>query len=323
MRRKDIHSSSSLTTLKKQKPKRFLTKRILSLFIIMIIGVAIFFYLFTLYHDIGEAYRTSVEDVSLKETDTPIDSPINHHETVTFLIVGVDYGHAGRLDEKRANVITTLTINPSKKQSIQVNVSRLLKDTQQDVTLSHVYKNGNVMEIKQSVEELLQIPIHHTVKVELSELRPLLDQLGGLKVKIESPIQIGDQTYAANQEVQMSSREVMLYMQAQTDESEWEHSKRETQVLEQISIALFDKFSNVSRITELAATLNEAESWLITDLEYETFFNFIRENYIKNLDQRSVISLRGDYQADESPWEKINEQWLDRTRSDLQELVGQ
>ena len=84
MRRKDIHSSSSLTTLKKQKPKRFLTKRILSLFIIMIIGVAIFFYLFTLYHDIGEAYRTSVEDVSLKETDTPIDSPINHHETVTF-----------------------------------------------------------------------------------------------------------------------------------------------------------------------------------------------------------------------------------------------
>lgn len=217
MRRKDIHSSSSLTTLKKQKPKRFLTKRILSLFIIMIIGVAIFFYLFTLYHDIGEAYRTSVEDVSLKETDTPIDSPINHHETVTFLIVGVDYGHAGRLDEKRANVITTLTINPSKKQSIQVNVSRLLKDTQQDVTLSHVYKNGNVMEIKQSVEELLQIPIHHTVKIELSELRPLLDQLGGLKVKIESPIQIGDQTYAANQEVQMSSREVMLYMQAQTD----------------------------------------------------------------------------------------------------------
>lgn len=323
MKKEEKHSNSSLTTIKQHKPKRFLTKRILTLFILMMIGVAIFFYLFTIYHEIGQAYRTAIEDPSLQTTQTIEKSPIDQHETVTFLILGVDYGHTGRLEEKRANVITTLTINPYTKESVQVNLSRLLKDNAQDVTLSHAYNNGGLRTIKSEVESLLEISIDHTVMIELSELRPLLDQLGGLNLEINEAITLGGQEYSAKQTVHLSSREVMLYLQAQTDESEWEHNKRQVQVLEQISIILFDTLSEIRRLPQLSQYFTEAEGLLVTDVTYETLVNFVRNNYIKHLVQRSIINLRGDYQADKEPYELMNDHRLERTQQALNQVIGQ
>lgn len=323
MKKEEKHLKSSLTNIKQQKPKRFLTKRILTLFILMMIGVAIFFCLYTIYDEIGQAYRTSIEAPSSQTTETMKQSPIDQHEAVTFLIVGVDYGHAGRLEEKRANVITTLTINPKTKQSVQVNLSRLLKDKTQDVTLSHAYMNGGIKTIKTEVESLLNIPIDHTLMIELSELRPLLDQLGGLDLEIEEAITLGEQRFSAEQTVHLSSREVMLYLQAQTDESEWDHSQRQIQVLEEISQTLFATFSDIRRLPQLSQYFTEAEGLLVTDVTYETLVNFVRNNYINSLVQRSKINLRGDYQAEEIPYELMNDQRLERTKQELYQVIGQ
>ena len=323
MKKEEKHLKSSLTNIKQQKPKRFLTKRILTLFILMMIGVAIFFYLYTIYDEIGQAHRTSIEAPSSQTTETMKQSPIDQHEAVTFLIVGVDYGHAGRLEEKRANVITTLTINPKTKQSVQVNLSRLLKDKTQDVTLSHAYMNGGIKTIKTEVESLLNIPIDHTLMIELSELRPLLDQLGGLDLEIEEAITLGEQRFSAEQTVHLSSREVMLYLQAQTDESEWDHSQRQIQVLEEISQTLFATFSDIRRLPQLSQYFTEAEGLLVTDVTYETLVNFVRNNYINSLVQRSKINLRGDYQAEEIPYELMNDQRLERTKQELYQVIGQ
>lgn len=320
--KEEKHSNPSLTTIKQETPKRFLTKRILSLFILMMIGVAIFFYLLTIYQEIGQAYRTAIEDPSLKTTQANDMSPIDQHDTVTFLIVGVDYGHAGRLEEKRANVITTLTINPDTKESVQINLSRLLKDIAQDVTLSHAYIKGGLAAVKSQVESLLDIPVDHTVMIEMSELRTLLDHLGGLDLDIEEAITLGEQEFSAENRVHLSSREVMLYLQAQTDESEWEHNKRQVQVLEQISSHLFDLFSEIRRLPQLSQYFTDAEGLLVTDMTYETLVNFVRNNYIKNLAQRSVINLRGDYQANDIPYELINDQRLERTKQELNRVMG-
>lgn len=323
MKKEEKYANSSLTTIKQQKTKRFLTKRIFTLFILMMIGVAIFFYLFTIYHEIGQAYRTAIEDPSLQTTQANELSPIDQHETVTILIVGVDYGHAGRLEEKRANVITTLTINPHTKESIQINLSRLLKDNAQDVTLSHAYINGGLLAVRSEVESLLETPIDHTVMIELSELRPLLDHLEGLELEIKEDITLGEQAFSAEETVHLSSREVMLYLQAQADESEWEHNKRQVQVLEKISIRLFDTFSDISRLPQLSQYFTEAEGLLVTDVTYETLVNFVRNNYIKNLVQRSIINLRGDYQAEEEAYELMNDQRLERTKQELYQVIGQ
>lgn len=309
--------------MKQPKQKRFLTKRILTLFILMMIGVAIFFYLFSIYHDLGQAYRTAIEVPSKQTTASNEKSPIDEHKTVTFLIVGLDYGHAGRLDEKRANVITTLTINPSTKESIQINISRLLKDSTQDDTLSHAYNNGGLSSIKTEVETLLEIPIHHTVMIELSELRPLFDQIGGLDLEIEEDILLGDQKFSAKSSSHLSSREVMLYLQAQAEESTWEHTKRQVQVLEQVSHNLLETFSDVRRLPQLSQYFADVEGILVTDVTYETLVNFVRNNYTKNLENRLVVNLRGDFHLEDSPYELINDKRLERTKQELNQVIDQ
>lgn len=309
--------------MKQAKQKRFLTKRILTLFILMMIGVAIFFYLFSIYHDLGQAYRTAIEVPSKQTTASNEKSPIDAHKTVTFLIVGLDYGHAGRLDEKRANVITTLTINPTTKESIQINISRLLKDSTQDDTLSHAYNNGGLSSIKTEVETLLEIPIHHTVMIELSELRPLLDQIGGLDLDIEEDILLGEQKFSAKPSSHLSSREVMLYLQAQAEESTWEHTKRQVQVLEQVSHDLLETFSDVRRLPQLSQYFADVEGILVTDVTYETLVNFVRNNYTKNLEKRLVVNLRGDFYLEDSPYELINDKRLERTKQELNQVIGQ
>lgn len=309
--------------MKQAKQKRFLTKRILTLFILMMIGVAIFFYLFSIYHDLGQAYRTAIEVPSKQTTASNEKSPIDAHKTVTFLIVGLDYGHAGRLDEKRANVITTLTINPTTKESIQINISRLLKDSTQDDTLSHAYNNGGLSSIKTEVETLLEIPIHHTVMIELSELRPLLDQIGGLDLDIEEDILLGEQKFSAKPSSHLSSREVMLYLQAQTEESTWEHTKRQVQVLEQVSHNLLETFSDIRRLPQLSQYFADVEGILVTDVTYETLVNFVRNNYTKNLENRFVVNLRGDFHLEDSPYELINDKRLERTKQELNQVIGQ
>lgn len=323
MKKEEKHSNSSLTTIKQQKPKRFLTKRILTLFILMIIGVVIFFYLFTIYHEIGQAYRTAIQDPSVQTTETIEVSPIDQHKSVTFLIVGVDYGQAGRLEEKRADVVTTLTINPQTKESLQVNLSRLLKSEAQDVTLGHTYQSGGLTRLKSEVELLLEVPIDHVVKIELSELRPLLDDLKGLDLENESDIQIGEQFILENQAVHLSSREVMLYLQAQTDESEWTHNKRQVHVLEQLSDQLVAQFSDVRQLPHLKQFFADVEGLFVTDVSYETLVNFTKNKYIKNLAQRSIINLRGDYQATETPYELIDDQKIERTRQAINQVIGE
>lgn len=323
MKKEEKHLNSSLTNIKQPKQKRFLTKRILTLFILMMIGVALFFYLFSIYHDLGQAYRNAIEVPSKQMTTITEKSPIAEHKTVTFLIVGLDYGQAGRLDEKRANVITTLTINPTTKQSIQINISRLLKDSTQDDTLSNAYNNGGLSAIKTEVESLLETPIHHTVMIELSELRPLLDQIGGLDLEIEEAIQLSNQNFSAKTSSHLSSREVMLYLQAQAEESTWEHNKRQVQVLEQVSHTLLENFSDVRRLPQLSQYFTEVEGILITDVTYETFVNFVRNNYTKNLENRLVVNLRGDFYLEESPYELINDQRLERTKQELNQVIGQ
>lgn len=323
MKKEEKHLNSSLTNIKQPKQKRFLTKRILTLFILMMIGVALFFYLFSIYHDLGQAYRNAIEVPSKQMTTITEKSPIAEHKTVTFLIVGLDYGQAGRLDEKRANVITTLTINPTTKESIQINISRLLKDSTQDDTLSHAYNNGGLSAIKTEVESLLETPIHHTVMIELSELRPLLDQIGGLDLEIEEAIQLSNQNFSAKTSSHLSSREVMLYLQAQAEESTWEHNKRQIQVLEQVSHTLLENFSDVRRLPQLSQYFTEVEGILITDVTYETFVNFVRNNYTKNLENRLVVNLRGDFYLEESPYELINYQRLERTKQELNQVIGQ
>ena len=309
--------------MKQPKQKRFLTKRILTLFILMMIGVAIFFYLFSIYHDLGQAYRNAIEVPSKQMTTITEKSPIAEHKTVTFLIVGLDYGQAGRLDEKRANVITTLTINPSTKESIQINISRLLKDSTQDDTLSHAYNNGGLSSIKTEVETLLEIPIHHTVMIELSELRPLFDQIGGLDLEIEEDILLGDQKFSAKSSSHLSSREVMLYLQAQAEESTWEHTKRQVQVLEQVSHNLLETFSDVRRLPQLSQYFADVEGILVTDVTYETLVNFVRNNYTKNLENRLVVNLRGDFHLEDSPYELINDKRLERTKQELNQVIDQ
>ena len=331
-RRKSYSAYSS------SKPKRFFTNRLMSLFVVMIVGVLIFYYLISRYQLIQEAYQMVEMDLQVvsqlhEGSDTGIEQQeqaIANKESLTFLIVGVDYGHVGRLDEQRADVLIALSLNPATGESIQVNLSRLLKLEDEALPLSETYSEGGLESVHQAVNKLLQVPINFTVLIDLSESRELIEALGDNEVEIQEDFVLESQTLNSGDSISLNGRESILFMHRNETDSDWTNGQRQTQIVTSMGQNLFRHLSEWLGMFQSASYFTAAEGIVETDLNFKSFLDLLGGNYITALEEVTVIDLTGTLQEVELEedgetltYERVNHSQLERVRQKLQEVLSQ
>lgn len=332
------HQRKAYSTYSPIKPRRFFTTRLMSLFMVMIVGVLIFYYLFSNYRSIEEAYHLVEMDAQVvSELHQDIaggieqnEAAIANHEPLTFLIVGIDYGHIGRLDEQRADVLMALSLNPSTGESAQVNLSRLLKLEGESLTLSETYSEGGIESVNQAVQNMLQVPINFTVIVDLSESRELIEALGDNAVDIQENFTLENQPLVAGNHVLLNGRESILFMHRTEMDSDWTNGQRQTQIVTAMGQNLFEHVSNWLGLLQASDYFVAAEGVVETDLTFKSFLDLLGGNYIAAFEEVTVIDLVGTLQEVDGEeenttliYERLNQSQLERVQQRLQEILSQ
>lgn len=149
--------------------------------VLAVVGVGTKLYL-DLSHSIKETYQT-VERAEGPRT-TPVD--LAKQESFSVLLMGIDTGDLGRVDQGRSDTMMVATVSPEDKQTTIVSIPR---DTYVEIVghnttdkINHAYAFGGAAMAMDTVQNYLDIPIDHYVSINMKGLKELVDAVGGIEV---------------------------------------------------------------------------------------------------------------------------------------------
>jgi polyisoprenyl-teichoic acid--peptidoglycan teichoic acid transferase len=118
---------------------------------------------------------------------TPLLTDGDHHTNVLILGVG-NPGHAG---EKLSDTIMVMSVNSQTQRIVYVSIPRDLRvrlDGYGTAKINQANAVGGADLARQSVEDVLGIPVHYTVTTNFNGLKDLVDAVGGIDVDVKQAL---------------------------------------------------------------------------------------------------------------------------------------
>lgn len=236
----------------------------------------------------------------VKETAKVVYTPFHHEQTIkrempikveekeafSALIVGVDE-RAG--DKGRSDTMIVLTVNQSQKSTKMLSIPR---DTYTELIgldkkdkINHAYAFGGIEMTIKTVEELLDIPIDYTAKVNMESFVDIINVFGGIKV--ENPFEF---TYEGVDfpagELELNGEMALKYVRMRYDDpnGDFGRQNRQKQVIQQI-------IAN-------SLTLNTVKN-------YRSIFQILENNVEMNIVFDDLLTIQKDYRDSFSTLEQI------------------
>lgn len=161
---------------------------------LMVLILAVAVYSAKLYATAQKAVDLSYHNLQRKNAITV--NPLE--ETTSILLMGIDDNKNRNLGSARADSLIYLTINPTKHL---VNMVSIPRDTYTDIIyqeqtfakekINAAYSKGEEQATIESVENLLDVPIHYYATFNFDAFLEIIDALGGIEVNV--PITFSEQ----------------------------------------------------------------------------------------------------------------------------------
>ena len=159
---------------------------IVAVLVIGMIGVAAKLY-FDVSNSIQETYQSVERDREDRLRENDVD--LSQQESFSVLLMGIDTGDLGRVEQGRSDTMMVATISPQDNQTTVVSIGR---DSYVDIVghgttdkINHAYAFGGPAMAMNTVEKFLDIPIDHYVSINMAGLKELVDAVGGIEVDNE------------------------------------------------------------------------------------------------------------------------------------------
>ncbi|MRG84798.1 LCP family glycopolymer transferase [Salinibacillus xinjiangensis] len=285
----------------KSKKKRL--KKIL--LVLLIIGLGIGAYVFSIYHDV----KQTVED-ELHETITNIEynpkKVQSGKETLNILLMGVDEREN---DIGRADTLIMLSLNPSTESMQMISIPR---DTYTDIIgygkkdkINHSYpfgvletgttKGGTDMTVA-TVENFLDVELDYYVRMNMEGLTELVDAIDGITV--DNPIEFtqnGDQFPKG--EVHLDGPRAMNYvrMRKQDPEGDMGRNLRQRLVIQ----GIIEKGASVGSVTRIDDILDVLGQNMTTNMTFDEMKDIFKNYRSARHNQNNYqITGKGQYIGD-------------------------
>ena len=143
--------------------------------------IALFGNLYWQVQSTSQTMYASVHDEYSALRDEPIQ--IENDEPFSVLLLGVDKRDG---DSGRSDTILVATVNPKQKTTKLLSVPRdtyiQISGTKKMDKINHAYAFGGLKMTKETVEQLLNIPIDYAVAINMEGFIQTIDLLGGVEV---------------------------------------------------------------------------------------------------------------------------------------------
>jgi LCP family protein required for cell wall assembly len=234
-----------------------------------ICGAGIFYYyISTLNRTMNSGTSTEVESIL-----APVETP---QAPVTILLLGVDTRDAEN-DRGRADTIMVMHINPDEEYATILSIPR---DTLVNIPghgedkINAAYALGGEELMIKTVSSFLDAIVNHYVVIDFEGFVELIDELGGVDVKIERPLEDPNTgAYISAGEHHFTGEQALAFTRSRSTElGDIARIQRQQYIMK----ALIDQKLNLSNVSNINKYFQIIVDNTRTDLDLMTIISFAR-----------------------------------------------
>lgn len=143
-----------------------------------------------------------------------IDAQEELAKHTTILLLGIDTGSHGRIDQGRSDVLMVLDLNPTFNEGVLASIPR---DSYVNIPaygmdkINHAYAFGGADLSMATVNDWLGTEIDNYISVNMAGLAEIVDAVGEIRVVPPTTFSIGEYTFVEGQETILDGQAALAY----------------------------------------------------------------------------------------------------------------
>ncbi|WP_236005951.1 LCP family protein [Desemzia sp. RIT 804] len=280
MAKKQRESSTRSEYRRNGKRKKTKAQKIILAILIPIMAILLIVAIFAakLFAEAQSAVEDSYHSIE-RESEINVD-PIE--DTVSVLIMGVDDTESRNLGSARTDALIYLTIDPNNHE---INMVSIPRDTYTEIIndgdlyrrnkINSAYEVGQEKAVIETVENLLNVPIHYYATFNFDSFLEIIDALGGIEMDV--PVTISEQ----NSDGQMgkihleegyqtlNGEQALALARTRKIDNDVKRGERQQLIIQ----AIVKKALSMGSIPKLSAAIEAVGSNMRTDLRFTEMLN--------------------------------------------------
>lgn len=288
---------------------------IVAVLVIGMIGVAAKLY-FDVSNSIQETYQSVERDREDRLRENDVD--LSQQESFSVLLMGIDTGDLGRVEQGRSDTMMVATISPQDNQTTVVSIGR---DSYVDIVghgttdkINHAYAFGGPAMAMNTVEKFLDIPIDHYVSINMAGLKELVDAVGGIEVDNEITFSQDGFDFAIGR-TSLNGEQALAYSRMRYEDPNGDYGRQERQ--RKIVEGIVKKVLSLDGITQYQTFLNAVEQNMKTDMSFDDM-RTLAFNYRSAFQMIKQDQLQGEgFMQDGISYQRVSDEELARVQKEL------
>ena len=267
-----------------------------------------------LYWDVSKSMDKTYETV---ERSKKSQVNLNNKEPFSVLLLGIDTGDDGRVEQGRSDTTIVATVNPRDKQTTLVSLAR---DTYVDIPgqgkqdkLNHAYAFGGASLAMDTVENYLNIPINHYVSINMAGLKELVNAVGGIEVNNNLTFSQDGYDFTIGK-ISLDGEQALSYSRMRYEDPNGDYGRQERQ--RKVIEGIVQKVLSLNSVSNYQEILTAVSDNMKTDLSFDDMKKIA-------LDYRSAFGkVKQDQMQDGVSYQRVDEQELTRVQQELKNQLN-
>lgn len=273
-----------------------------------------------LYWDVFKSMDKTYETV---ERSKKSQVNLNNKEPFSVLLLGIDTGDDGRVEQGRSDTTIVATVNPRDKQTTLVSLAR---DTYVDIPgqgkqdkLNHAYAFGGASLAMDTVENYLNIPINHYVSINMAGLKELVNAVGGIEVNNNLTFSQDGYDFTIGK-ISLDGEQALSYSRMRYEDPNGDYGRQERQ--RKVIEGIVQKVLSLNSVSNYQEILTAVSDNMKTDLSFDDMKK-IALDYRSAFGKVKQDQLQGTgFMQDGVSYQRVDEQELTRVQQELKNQLN-
>ncbi|EGO2646104.1 LCP family glycopolymer transferase [Enterococcus faecalis] len=291
---------------------------VLIVLVLAIVGVGA-----KLYLDLSRSIEKTYESVERTQGERTKPVDLDKQESFSVLLMGIDTGDLGRVDQGRSDTMMVATVSPEDKQTTIVSIPRdtyvniVGRDTKDKI--NHAYAFGGVAMAMDTVQKYVDIPIDHYVSINMKGLKELVDAVGGIEVNNDLTFSQDGYDFTIGK-ITLNGDQALSYSRMRYEDPNGDYGRqgRQRKIVEGVA----KKVLSLNGVSNYQSVLNALESNMKTDMSFDEMKK-IALDYREAFGTIKQDQLQGEgFMQDNISYQKVSDQELDRVKKELKDQMN-
>ncbi|MDK8221608.1 LCP family protein [Enterococcus faecalis] len=273
-----------------------------------------------LYWDVSKSMDKTYETV---ERSKKSQVNLNNKEPFSVLLLGIDTGDDGRVEQGRSDTTIVATVNPRDKQTTLVSLAR---DTYVDIPgqgkqdkLNHAYAFGGASLAMDTVENYLNIPINHYVSINMAGLKELVNAVGGIEVNNNLTFSQNGYDFTIGK-ISLDGEQALSYSRMRYEDPNGDYGRQERQ--RKVIEGIVQKVLSLNSVSNYQEILTAVSDNMKPDLSFDDMKK-IALDYRSAFGKVKQDQLQGTgFMQDGVSYQRVDEQELNRVQQELKNQLN-